>query len=158
MIRLRLRLRLGLRLGLGFIFYIYFVSTKPTALSCITNCYVTGGVLISFLLSRSTGVSITTAFLKRIGFWARWLPILRILHNTNMLYKRLRVFEWIDKKWLGINFLLLKNHINSKFRYVQLQFLLEKNSVKLSCAYNGRCVALWNFSCLWFADPTFLIK
>jgi len=26
-----------LRLGLGFIFYIYFISTKPTALlSCIT--------------------------------------------------------------------------------------------------------------------------
>jgi len=34
-----------LGLQLGFIFYIQFVSTKPTALpSCITYCYVTGGV------------------------------------------------------------------------------------------------------------------
>jgi len=28
------------------------------------NCYVTGGVLISFLISRSTGVSIATASIK----------------------------------------------------------------------------------------------
>jgi len=29
--------RVKVRLGLGFIFYVYFVSTKPTALSsCIT--------------------------------------------------------------------------------------------------------------------------
>jgi len=34
-LRVRLRLRLGL--GLEFIFYVYFISTKPTALSsCVT--------------------------------------------------------------------------------------------------------------------------
>ena len=37
MLCLRVSVRLGLRLGLGFIFYVYFVSTKPTALSsCVT--------------------------------------------------------------------------------------------------------------------------
>ena len=36
-VRLGLRLGLGLRIGLGFISYVYFVSTKPTALlSCVT--------------------------------------------------------------------------------------------------------------------------
>jgi len=36
-IRVRVRLGLQLRFGLGFIFYIYFVSTKLTALSsCVT--------------------------------------------------------------------------------------------------------------------------
>ena len=41
--RLGIRLRLRLVLGLGFIFYIYFVSTKPTALSVsrhtLLSCY-----------------------------------------------------------------------------------------------------------------------
>jgi len=44
------------------IFYIYFVSTKPTALPlCVT---VTSQVanFITFQISRSTGVSVATAF------------------------------------------------------------------------------------------------
>jgi len=39
-----LGLRLGLRLGLGFIIYIYFVSTKPTALSSCVTLTVTSQV------------------------------------------------------------------------------------------------------------------
>jgi len=36
-VRARIRVRLRLRLGLGLIFYVYFVSTKPTALWwCVT--------------------------------------------------------------------------------------------------------------------------
>jgi len=33
----------------------------------VRNCYVTGGVLISFLISRSTGVSIATALFSPSG-------------------------------------------------------------------------------------------
>jgi len=37
-LRVSVRLGLGLWLSLGFIFYIYFVSTRPTALSsCVTD-------------------------------------------------------------------------------------------------------------------------
>ena len=37
-LQVSVRLELWLRLGLGFIFYIYFISTKPTAVSwCVTN-------------------------------------------------------------------------------------------------------------------------
>ena len=35
----------------------------------VCNCYITGGALISFLISRSTGVSIATAFGFRFWVW-----------------------------------------------------------------------------------------
>jgi len=64
------RIRVGATFGVRFIFYVSFVSTKPTVLSlCITQyCYITGGVWLSFQISRSTGVSATTA-LKKPGSW-----------------------------------------------------------------------------------------
>jgi len=35
------------------------------------------------------------------------LSILRIPPHTNILFKNLRVYEWLDQKWLSIHFLFL---------------------------------------------------
>jgi len=56
------RVRATVRVKFEFMFYVYFVSTKPTALSsCVT---VTSHVVyeFSFQISRSTDISTATAF------------------------------------------------------------------------------------------------
>jgi len=91
-------------------------------------------------------------FSKRIGFWT-WWSILRMPLHTNMLCKRLIVYEWLDQKWLGIHFLFLsKNHkpcfeisVANFFRLITPQ----------THAGHSRCLASWNFDCVWVADPNF---
>jgi len=92
-------------------------------------------------------------FSKRIVFWTWWLPILRTPHHTNMLWKKLRVYERLNQKWLDIQFLFLsRNDINSVLK------ILVENFCRLITPQNHprhtRCVASWNFTCAWFVVPT----
>jgi len=41
------------------------------------------------------------------------------------------------------------------FEKSRCSLLSFNNSENSSWAYNGRCVASWNFNCVRFADPTF---
>jgi len=56
---LRVSVRLGLQLGFYLLRLLHFYQAYCTLVMCY--CCVTGGVLISFQISRSIGVSIATA-------------------------------------------------------------------------------------------------
>jgi len=55
------------RFGVYLLRLVRFYHAYSTLI--VDNCYVTGGVLISFQISRSTGVSIATAFNIRAGYY-----------------------------------------------------------------------------------------
>jgi len=61
-LQVRIRDRLRLRLGLRFIFLHLLPFYQAYCTRVMRYCYVTGGIFISFLISRSTGISIATAF------------------------------------------------------------------------------------------------
>jgi len=62
-------------------------------------------------------------FSKKIGFWTWWLSILRMPLHTKMLCRRLRGYERLDQKWLGIHFLFLSKHdINSVLKIPAANF------------------------------------
>jgi len=74
-------------------------------------------------------------FSTGISFWTWWSSIFRMYHQTNVLCKRLTVYEWLDQKWLGIHFLFLcKNH-KFCFKNSSFKLLLFDNSANLSWAW-----------------------
>jgi len=94
-------------------------------------------------------------FSKRIGFWTWWYyQFLRMQLQKNMLCKMLRVYEWLNQKWLGIHFLFLsKNDINSVLKIPVGNFC--HLITPQTHPGHGRCFASWNINCVWFVDQTF---
>ena len=71
-----------------------------------------------------------------------------------MLYKILRVCEWLNQKRLGIHFLFLsKNDINSVLKIPVANFC--RLITPQTYPGHGRCVASVHFNCVWFVDPIF---
>ena len=71
-----------------------------------------------------------------------------------MLYKRVRVYERLDQKCLGIDFLFLfKNDINSVLKIPVANFC--RLITLRTHPRHSRCVASWNFNCVWYVVPTF---
>ena len=89
-----------------------------------------------------------------VGFSTWWLSILRMPLDTNMLCKRLWVYERLYQKWLGIHFLFLsKNDINYVLKIPIANFC--RLNTPQSHPRHSRNVASWNFNCIWFMCPTF---
>jgi len=89
-------------------------------------------------------------FSIRIILWTWWLSILRMLHHTNTLCKRLRVYERLDQKWLDIHFLFLsKNDINPVLK-ILVKFLSFNNSAKSSSACSVSPPEISTVYDLWF--------
>ena len=70
-----------------------------------------------------------------------WLSILRTPLHTIMLCKRLRVYEWLDQKCLGIHFLFLSKNNKICFEISSCKLLSFNNSTNSFWAFNGRCIA-----------------
>jgi len=90
---------------------------------------------------------------QRISVWTQWLSILRILLRTNMLCKRLRIYEWLDYKWLGIHFLFLSK--NNKLCFENSSCKLCPLITPQTHPCHGRCLALasWKFNRVSYAEP-----
>jgi len=75
--------------------------------------------------------------------------------HTNILCKSLRVYKWVDQKWVSVHFLFLsKNVINSGFKIPASNFCC-LITPQTDPGY-GRCAATWNFNCLWQGWPNLL--
>jgi len=72
-----------------------------------------------------------------------------------MLCRSLRVYEWLDRKRLGIRFFFLsKNDINSVLKIPLANFC--RLTTPQIHPGRGKCVASRNFNCVQFVDATFI--
>jgi len=63
--------------------------------------------------SANAGRKTFSTFFKKYRFLTWWWSILRIQHDTNMLYKRLKSIWMTRSEMTGNSSLLIKNHISS---------------------------------------------
>jgi len=66
--------------------------------------------IIRRLIQDNAGRRTLLTFSKMGRVWTWWLSILRIPFHTNIVCKSLRVYQWLDQKWLNIHFLFLSKN------------------------------------------------
>jgi len=96
-------------------------------------------------------------FSKRIDFWTWRLSILRMPLHTNMLCKRLRVYERLDEKWLESHFLFLSKNHKLYFEDSCYKLLSFNNSANSSWAWQV-CDFLKFELCVVYGSNFFWIK
>jgi len=117
--------------------------TAGSNCSCeMTFLYLLRGRFVSNFLSRA-GLLKRVKDILNIFLKNRFLDLIINFYNTtfNMLCKRLRVYEWLDQKWLGIRFLFLSKYHKLCFEYSSCKPLSFNNSAISSWACDDRCIA-----------------